>query len=142
MAMTSRVLLWPGLLLAFGLAACGGDSKKEDTTPPAVVDPMAGWTSLGQRTLDGKLDRDSVLVSGSDRFRVLQIKVDGAMDMSEIIIHFDDGTTFSPPTRMIFDNDTSSRIVDLPGGNRGITRVEFRYGGLQAGMARVELWGR
>ncbi len=142
--MTSSPRLLLAALLTLSLApACGGSSKSATTTPGAEA--MAGWTRLGERTVDGRMDRDSILVGAdSGRFRVLQIIVHRSpVEMYDVVIHFGDGTTFAPPTRMVFDKDTASRIIDLPGGNRVIQQVDFRYGNLPGGgQALVQLWAR
>jgi hypothetical protein len=45
------------------------------------------------------------------------------------------------PIRLVFGPDSTSRMIDLPGGARVIRRVDFRYGNLVGGVnAKVELW--
>ena len=59
-----------------------------------------------------------------------------------MVVVFGDGTSFSPDTRLTFGQGSWSRDIDLPGGNRVIKRVEFRYGNLPGGgRAQLELWG-
>jgi len=52
---------------------------------------------------------------------------------------------WSPATRLIFGQDTPSRIIDVPGADRVIRRVDFYYRSLGVaggGRAIVELWGK
>jgi hypothetical protein len=66
-----------------------------------------------------------------------------SIQMFDITITFGDGTTFSPPTRLIFTPDTATRTIDLPGDARIIRRVDFHYANLPGGgRAQVELWAR
>lgn len=115
-------------------------------TSAAVARPVSGdWEKLGQREVDGKGDHDAIAVGREDgRFKSIQIQVDGsALEMFEIKVTFGDGQTFEPKTRLVFDNGTRSRVIDLPGDRRVIKRVDFRYGNLPGGgRARVELWAK
>ena len=112
------------------------DQKKEANTR---------WDKLGERMVDGKLDKDTIGVGRDDgRFSEIQLKVEGsALEMFDVLVTFGDGTTFSPPTRLTFGKGTTSRVIDLPGGKRAIKRVDFKYGNLPGGgRAQVELWAR
>jgi hypothetical protein len=43
----------------------------------------------------------------------------------------------------VFGQGSWSRDIDLPGGDRAIRKVEFRYGNLPGGgKAQLELWAR
>ena len=110
---------------------------------PASAD--GDWKKLGERSVDGKLDKDVIQVGDDDGlFTAIQVKVEGsALEMFDIKVVFGNGESFSPNTRLVFSKDTTSRLIDLPGNKRIIKRVEFRYGNLPGGSkARVELWGK
>lgn len=64
--------------------------------------------------------------------------------MSDVIVTFGDGSTWSPPTRLTVSTDSSTRVIDLPGDNKRVIRkVDFKYGNLPGGgRAPIELWGR
>ena len=66
-----------------------------------------------------------------------------ALEMFEVVFTFGDGTQFSRATRHVFGADTRSHVINLPGSNRVIRRVEFRYGNLPGGgRAEAELWAQ
>jgi hypothetical protein len=66
-----------------------------------------------------------------------------ALEMYDVVVTFGDGTRFSPPTRHVFSPDTRSHVIDLPGSQRIIRSVEFRYGNLPGGgRAQAELWAQ
>lgn len=112
------------------------DQKREDATR---------WDKLGERMVDGKADKDAIAVGRDDgRFKAIQLKVEGSsLEMFDVLVTFGDGSSFSPPTRLKFGNGATSRVIDLPGGNRTIKRVDFKYGNLPGGgRAQIELWAR
>jgi hypothetical protein len=59
-------------------------------------------------------------------------------------VTFADGNTFSPNLRQRFDENASSREIDLPGDRRVIRSVDFAYRSLnrREGRATVMLYGR
>lgn len=103
------------------------------------------WQGLGQRRVDGHFDRDRIIV-GADEGRVSAIKLrveDSSLVMFDIKVTFGNGETFSPNVRLVFDENSASRVIDLPGGARNIKHVEFRYGNIPGGgKARVILSGK
>ena len=126
----------------FSVSACVAQAAPPASSP---VVSNAGWQRLGERVVNGGADRDVIHVGRADgRFRALQVVVDGsALEMFDMVVVFGNGTSFSPPTRLVFEPSTKSRVIDLPGDARVIRRVEFRYGNLPGGgRAHVELWGR
>lgn len=161
-----RIALALVLPLATLLGACGGGQRTavasaethrghpaEARGPEGVrddahdrkVEQNTRWEKLGERMVDGKMDRDTIAVGRDDgRFKTIQLKVEGsALEMFDIVITFGDGSTFSPPTRLRFGNGTTSRDIDLPGDKRGIKKVELKYGNLPGGgRAQVEVWAR
>lgn len=121
--------------------AGGGRARVEawgrDLTPPR-------WDVLGERQVNGRVDRDAIQVGAEEgEFRAIQLKVTGSsLIMSEVKIVFENGQVFEPKTRLVFDKNTSTRVIDLPGNKRKIKRVEFRYGNLPGGgAARVAALG-
>lgn len=109
---------------------------------PGVV---GGWELLGQRTVQGRVDRDEIAVGRRDgRFGRIRFEVSGsAMELYDVVVVFANGDRFSPRVRLVFAEDSWSRTIDLPGGARVIRRVTFRYGNLpRGGRARVSLFGR
>jgi hypothetical protein len=103
------------------------------------------WTKLGERSVDGLHDRDVIWVGAHQGpYRRIMIVVEhSAVEMFDVIVKFGDGTEFSPATRHVFGPDTRSHVIDLPGRERIIRSVEFRYGNLPGGgRAETELWAQ
>ena len=144
----------PGLLLAIGslaitLAGTAGCAHKAAEPRVAhhehVGDSHADWTRLGERWVDGVRDRDVITVGAREgHYRRIMIVVEhSALEMFDLVVTFGDGTRFSPPTRHVFSANTRSHVIDLPGSDRVIRTVEFRYGNLPGGgRAQAELWAQ
>jgi hypothetical protein len=113
--------------------------------PAEVHASRNGFVFLGERTVNGGVDHDVISVGRREgTFRELMIVVERApVEIYDLVVTFGNGERFEPRTRMVFGRDTTSRNIDLPGANRVIRRVDFRYGNLVAGAhAKVELWAR
>ncbi len=141
-------------LLAVTLTACHvhaapgargtARAERRDDRRDAIADARSRWDKLGERWVHGRADRDVVHVGRRDgRFRRIQLVVEhSALEMYDVRIVFGDGSSYSPPTRMVFAPRSKTRVIDLPGGARVVRRVEFRYGNLPGGgRAQVEVWG-
>lgn len=107
---------------------------------------LAGWDHLGMRQVDFRVDHDAIIALGQGSFRRIRIDVAGGdLELLDVKVRFGDGETWSPPTRLYFQEGSRSRIIDLPGGARLIRRVDFVYrsvpGGGQ-GKAVVHLYGK
>lgn len=119
--------------------------ERRDDRRDAVVESMTGWNRLGERMVTGGSDHDTIAVGAVEgTFTRVMLRVEhSALELFDITITFGDGTTWSPGTRLIFAEDTVSRIIDLPGGARVIRRVDFHYSNLPGGgRAQLELWAR
>ncbi len=114
-------------------------------TRPAPAAPNARWDKVGERPVDGKVDHAAIVVGRDDgKFDAIQIRVEGSsLVMLDIKVTFGNGETFEPKTRLVFDKDSRSRVIDLPGNTRNIKRVDFKYANLPGGgKAQIELWGK
>ena len=126
------------ILAALGLAVLSCSSH-------TVAVAGTGWRHLGERTVNGRRDIDTIKVgAGKDTFVKLRIDVKGsALEMYNIVVHFGNGEKYSPDTRLTFGKGTESRTLDLPGGARTIEKVVFKYGNLpQGGRAHIVLYGQ
>jgi hypothetical protein len=134
------------LFMAVGLACA--DRHAERRPGPRgepVVASRADWTKLGERWVEGTGDRDVISVGAREgSFRRIMIVVEhSALEMYDVDVTFADGTSFSPRTRHVFGPETRSHVIDLPGNQRVIRNVVFKYGNLPGGgRAQAELWAQ
>ena len=135
-------------VVVLSIALGVGCSHRPEERRPAHAyraEPRGDWNKLGERWVDGTRDRDFIFVDTRARaYRRLMIVVENsALEMNDVVVHFADGSDFSPQTRHIFAANTRSHVIDLPGSWREIRSVEFRYGNLPGGgRAQAELWAQ
>lgn len=118
-------------------------SERRDDRIDARYDASSPWDKLGERWVDGKVDRDTIAVGRRERSTSVKIVVDhSAVEIYDVVVVFGNGDTFPVDARMVFGQSTTSRTIDLPRNTRFVQRIEFRYGNLPGGgKAQVELWG-
>ncbi len=104
------------------------------------------WEKLGQRKVNFKADRDEIGVGGVEGFfTALQLKVDkGPINMHKMVVHFRNGQTQEIELKNNFVAGDQSRVIDLPGNRRIITKVVLWYDtkDFADSKAVVELWGK
>ena len=104
------------------------------------------WESLGQREVDFRNDHDQIDVGRSEgRFKQLQVRVkDAPIEISKMVVTFDNDQTFSPKIRQRFAEGSGTRVIDLPGNRRTIKRIDFDYKSIKRreGKGTVEVLGR
>ena len=130
-----------------GRAKAQGQGRQDDHRDDAGnADRYRGWTPIGTRTVNFRIDHDVIPAAGEGRFRQVLVAVEGGdLEMIDVKFVFGDGATWSPNTRVNFKENSRSRVFDLPGATRVIRRIEFTYrsvpGGGQ-GRAEVKVFGR
>ena len=111
-----------------------------------AANPSGKWEVLGQREVDFKNDHDTIEVGRREgRFQQLQLRVKNApIEISNMVITFENDQTFKPTLRHRFDQGTGTRIIDLPRERRAIKRIDFRYKSIsrREGKGMVEVLGR
>ncbi len=104
------------------------------------------WERLGSRGVSFRAERDVIPAAGEGRFRAVRIAVSGGdLEMFDVRIVFGDGSVYSPATRLVFQEGSWSRVIDLPGEARIIRRIEFSYKSIRAtrdGRALVTVFGK
>lgn len=104
------------------------------------------WRFLGDKNVNFSVDRDVLHFSNwGDDVRQLKLKItDGPLKMYSMTVHFDNGSTQSVELRNHFAQGSWSRVIDLDGGLRHLTKIEFVYEtqGFLKGKSRVAVWGR
>lgn len=108
--------------------------------------PISDWKIIGERSVKFSSDRDVIKVGGNDWYTKLKIKVvDAPLHISNFDVIFENGERFDVAIREDIRKGGESRVIDLPGQERRIDRIEFRYrttGRLRGGTANVIVFGR
>lgn len=142
--MFSRIIPILALALVSGCVVHTGDEANHPAPAHHRSSSNAEWEKLGQGTANGRNDHDVVTIGRSEgTFRAIRFKVRNSnIEMRDVVIHFTDGTVYSPSTRTVFTEGTTSNTIDLPGGRRTIQSVNFRYSDSSgSGDGVVEVWG-
>jgi hypothetical protein len=103
-----------------------------------------GWVKLGERVVNGRVDRDRIEVGRHDgKFTKLTLYVENSdLELLDFEITFGNKEKFHPEVRHFFKEGSRTRVIDLPGDERVIKSIELRYRNLPGGgRARVEVWG-
>jgi len=104
------------------------------------------WRYLGVRYVTDKVDHDRIEVGiRKGRFEALQVRVDDrAVEFRSMTVLFGNGESQSIELRDVIPAGGQSRAIDLDGGERAISAVEFVYDAQSVGRggARVRLYGR
>lgn len=112
----------------------------------AVLENPPRWEKLGQRRVNYGLDRDEILVTAREgTFTALRLHAELApMNFHRCVVHFANGSTQTFQISETVRAGQTTRLLDLAGNNRIITKVVFWYDTKNRAnrRGRVELWGR
>ena len=104
-----------------------------------------GWTLLGGQTVDGRRDKDTLVVGKyQGRFDQLTMVVsDSDLDLQDFTVVFGNGDRWSPKLKQIFKEGQRAKAIDLPGDDRTIAKIELAYRNTPGGgKAKVEIYGK
>jgi len=101
------------------------------------------WVRLGSKHVDGRRDSDTIDVDNRGKFRALMFRVtDSPARIRNVVVHFENGSTFKANIQETFAKGERSSVIDLPGDRRNVDRVTFHYSDLRRGDdAEVTLFG-
>lgn len=113
--------------------------------PPPFSWDHKGWTMLGERQVHGKKDKDTIFVGAYEgKFDQLTFVVaDSDVDIQKITVHFVSGKKLQLRFKHSFKEGSRTAVIDLPGNNRRIKKIDMKYKNIAAGgRATVQAWGR
>lgn len=87
------------------------------------------WEKLGSRAVDYGIDKDVIHVGAHEgNFTKLKIVVrGGAINMHRMIVEYGNGDRDELELKHNFSKASSSRVIDLKGGDRKIKSITFVY---------------
>ncbi len=114
---------------------------------PHAVEAKDNWVRLGERTVNDRLDHDSIGVTASrGDFEAIKLAVRGhAVRFVDVKVYFVNGRRQDVSLRTHIPAGGESRAIDLEGKERVISRVEFWYEAQSRGKGKravVRLFGR
>lgn len=103
------------------------------------------WQELGFTVVDFIAEKDDIIVTGADNFRKLKFKVfDAPVNMLNMHVVYENGAFDNIELRFVIPAGGESRVIDLEGGSRRISKVTFWYRSQKPGFrgkAKTSLWG-
>ena len=104
------------------------------------------WFFLEDKRVGFGADHDVIHFGNwKDDVRQIKLKItDGPLKMYSMKIHFDNGSVQNVELRNRFAQGSESRVIDMDGGLRHLTKIEFWYEtkGFARGRSRVAVWGK
>ena len=104
-----------------------------------------GWEVLGSRNVSRAVEKDVLRVGANDgAFTKLKVKVTGGtVYMGRMVVTYGNGTKDEIPLKYVFKKGAESRVIDLRGGKRVISKITFIYDRKNtARRARIWVGGR
>jgi hypothetical protein len=116
------------------------------STPASVKKNTGDWFFLEDKKVGFGVDHDVIHFGNwKDDVRQIKLKVtDGPLKMYTMKVYFDNGGVQNIELRNRFVQGSESRVIDMDGGLRHLTKIEFWYEtkGFIRGKSRIAVWGR
>ena len=133
----TKILLFIMAISLFSFTTLNRSGKTGGTGP---------WKFIADKWVSWGVDHDVILFGNlKDDFRQLKLKVtDGPLKMYDMKVYFDNGQVQDVAIRNTIRQGGESRVIDLDGGLRHLSKIEFWYEtkGFLRGKARIAVWGR
>ena len=112
----------------------------------ALFAQTPNWKLLGAREVKFRTERD-VIVVGADEGVYKKIKLTvhkSGVNFKDMKVYFANGDVFDVKIRNFIPAGGETRVIDLPGNNRIITKVVFWYASTKRNskLTLVRLYGR
>lgn len=98
-------------------------------TPAGAPAANGGWEKLGSKKVNYSLDHDVIHVGKREgNFKKLKITVTGgSLNMHKMVVEYGNGDKDEIELRHNFGKGSTSRLIDLKGGERYIKDITFWY---------------
>lgn len=128
------------IILAFGMTlllfSCGSSRPPESD----------GWKFIADKWVNFGVDKDVIQVGNvGDEYTKLVVRVtDAPLRMYDMKVFFDNGGVQDVSIKSVIKQGGQTRVIDLDGGKRRLSKIEFWYEtkGRGKGRARVAVWGK
>jgi|SRR4051812_47208461 hypothetical protein len=122
------------------------DRDRDRDRRPSREEPQwdhRGWISLGEHTVDGRVDEDQFDFSQKQGkiSKIMVVVLDGDVEVLEFRIVSVTGNVYNPQTKHFFRDGSRTRPIDLP-KTEILRAVQLKYRNLGRDHARVQVWAR
>ena len=111
----------------------------------ALAAPAHAWDLIATRQVTDRVENDSIVLPGPRDFRQIKFCVArNPVEFHDVDVYFANGGHQDIAIRDRIPAGGCSRVIDLEGGDRNITRIDFRYEETSArrAVATVKVFGR
>ena len=131
------------ILLLFVMVATQVTFVKAQT-PGVVVSTKAGWHKIGETTASFKMENESIVVIGADKFKSIKLKVtDAPLNIVSLDVYYESGEMEKIPVKNEMKAGSETRDISLK-GEKELKKVVFTYktiANTDKDKAHVELYG-
>jgi hypothetical protein len=128
----------------FVLLVAALSNKAFAQEPSVMISDKPGWHKIGEVKADFKMENESIIVLGADRFKSILLKVtDAPINIEKVQVFFESGETQDIDVKNELKAGAETRVIDLKSAEE-IKKVEFTYKSLPNttnDKAHVELYG-
>ncbi len=111
--------------------------------PGVVISAKPGWHKIGEVKADLKMEDESIVVLGADKFKAIKLKVTKAsVSILVLKVHYETGEIEEIPVKIELQEGEETRVMDLK--NKPLKKVTFTYKTLpnsREDKAHIELYG-
>lgn len=94
----------------------------------AGAGPAAAWDKIGQRSVSDRVESDTMIIEGSNRYDRIKICVERhPVHFIDVDIIFRNGGHQDVAVAARINPGDCTRVIDLEGGARDIRSITFRY---------------
>ncbi|MFZ6009917.1 MAG: hypothetical protein ACOYXT_06160 [Bacteroidota bacterium] len=113
--------------------------------PAVVTSAKPGWHKVGEVSASFKMDNESIVVLGNDKFKALKFKItDSPIDIQDVKVFYENGEMEEIGLKGVFQPGEETKSYDLKGYNQELKKVVFTYktaANRNDDRAHVELYG-
>lgn len=104
-----------------------------------------GWQLLGERQVNGRVDKDRIVVGRykGKLSKMTMVVYDSDLELVDLEVKFGKGPAWHPEVRHVFKEGERSRVIDFPGDERTVKFIDFKFKNLPGGgKAKVQVWAQ
>ncbi|MCW3086161.1 MAG: hypothetical protein JWP12_3527 [Bacteroidetes bacterium] len=112
--------------------------------PGVVISDKPGWHKIGEVTASFKMENESIVVLGADKFKSIKLKVtDANLDLESLEVYYESGDVDNIAVKSSLKAGSETRVIDVK-DKSSISKVVFKYKtypNMADQKAHVELYG-
>ena len=121
-----------------------GDARPATKPAPWKFDSN-GWQLLGERTVNGRVDRDRIAVGRykGKLSKMTMVVYDSDLELVDLEVKFGKGPVWHPEVRHLFKEGERTRVIDFPGDERVVKFIDLKFKNLPGGgRAKIQIWAQ